>query len=286
MAQFVSETYPDWSNIPAESSFEKTWTFRNTGATTWTSAYVLTLFSTSHPLGESASVPSQIFLSSEVKPGESVEISATLQVPSADGIYSYHWQMLTEAGQIVSGDGHDIWVTFTVGDPDLYLTSPGTISLELIGVEKTADYTAVHVCAQYPDTQDWNPSGVIVTAGSVEASIESYSLDGAKAPTTGSSTYRCFVLGFPVGTRQYGSDLVSVTISNYRVDAATNLEANCALAKLQLAVSHPGLDFTCGPAGFFYSNLVLPSGLSSSQADKVIMDALEQVIYGPWVLSE
>jgi DNA-binding CsgD family transcriptional regulator len=286
IAQFISETYPDWTNIPAGSSFTKTWTFRNAGAASWSTDYFLALTSSSHPLGESAIFPVNVSLSREVKPGETVDISITLQVPSMDGIYSYHWQILTDDGHIVSGDGYDIWVTFTVGDPALYLTSPGTISLELIGVDKAADYTTVHVCAQYPDTQDWNPSGVILTAGSVEASIESYSLDGAKAPSTGSSTYRCFALGFSVGTDQYGSEPVSVTINNYRVDAATNLEANCARAKQQLTVSYPGLDFTCGPAGFFYSNVILPAGLSSSQADKLIMDALEQVIYGPWTLSE
>jgi len=77
-----------------------------------------------------------------------------------------------------------------------------------------------------------------------------------------------------------------VTLSSYRVDASTNLQANCARAKQQLAYLYPGLDFTCGPAGFYYSNVVLPGNLSSSQADKAIMDALEQVIYGPWTLTE
>jgi hypothetical protein len=107
-----------------------------------------------------------------------------------------------------------------------------------------------------------------------------------KAPSTSTSTYRCFTLGFASGTDQYGSGPVSITINSYRVDASTNLEANCARAKQQLAASYPGLDFTCGPAGYFYTNVVLPSGLSSSQADRIIMDALEQAVYGPWTLAE
>jgi DNA-binding CsgD family transcriptional regulator len=287
VAQFVSETYPDWTNIPAGTSFTKTWTFRNAGTTTWTTGYALKLTTSSYPLGQTLTIPNEISLSKSVKPGETVEVSVNLQAPAADGTYTFHWQMQTATGQIVSGDGYDVWVTFTVGDVTVVNSySQGNISLELVSVEKSADYTNVHICAQYPDTQDWNPNGVTLTAGSVQASIESYSLDNAKSPSTGGSTYRCFTLGFATGTDAYGSESVSVTISSYRVDASTNLETNCARAKQQLANLYHGLEFSCGPAGYFYSNVVLPGNMSSSQADKIIMDALEQVIYGPWTLTE
>ena len=65
--------------------------------------------------------------------------------------------------------------------------SLGNITLELVSVDKSANYTNVHICAKYPDTQDWNPNGVILTVGSVQASIESYSLDNAKSPSTGAA---------------------------------------------------------------------------------------------------
>ena len=287
VAQFVNETYPDWTNIPAGTTFTKTWTFRNAGTTTWTTGYFLKLTTTSYPLGQTLSVPAKINLTKSIKPGDTMEISINLHAPAADGTYSFHWQMQTPTGQIVSGDGYDIWVTFTVGDVVVNNSySQGNLSLELVSVEKDATYTNVHICAQYPDTQDWNPSGVTLTAGSEQASIESYSLDNAKSPSTAGSTYRCFTLGFPIGTGQYGDASVSVTISSYRVPAETNLEVNCARAKQQLTNLYPGLDFTCGPAGYYYSNVVLPGNLSSSQADKAITDALEQAIYGPWTLSE
>ncbi|MFA5873286.1 MAG: NBR1-Ig-like domain-containing protein [Anaerolineales bacterium] len=287
VAQFVSETIPDWTNIPAGTSFTKTWTFRNAGTTTWTTGYFLKLTSASYPLGQTLNLPDKISLTKSIKPGETVDVSVNLQAPATDGTYSFHWQMQTPAGQIVSGDGYDIWATFTVGDVAMNNSySQGNISLELVSVEKDAAYTNVHICAQYPDTQDWNPSGVTLTAGSVQASIESYSLDNAKSPSTAGSTYRCFTLGFPVGTGQYGETPVSVTISSYRVLASTHLEANCTRTKQQLANLYPGLDFTCGPAGFYYTSVVLPGHLSSSQADKIIMDALEQAVYGPWTLTE
>jgi len=50
VAQLVSETYPDWTNIPAGTSFTKTWTFRNAGTTTWTTGYSLKLTTTSYLL--------------------------------------------------------------------------------------------------------------------------------------------------------------------------------------------------------------------------------------------
>lgn len=287
VAQFVSETYPDWTNIPLGTSFTKTWTFRNAGTTTWTTGYFLKLTSATYPLGQTLNLPDKISLTKSIKPGETVDVSVNLQAPATDGTYSFHWQMQTPAGQNVSGDGYDIWVKFTVGDVALNNSySQGNISLELVSVEKDTAYTNVHICAQYPDTQDWNPSGVTLTAGSVQASIESYSLDNAKSPSTADSTYRCFTLGFPVGTGQYGETPVSVTISSYRVQADTHLEANCTRTKQQLANLYPGLDFTCGPAGFYYTSVVMPGNLSSSQADKAIMDALEQAVYGPWTLTE
>ena len=288
VAQFISETYPDWTNIPAGTSFTKTWTFRNTGTNPWTSAYSLNLNSSSYPLGQAVNPPTIISLPHTVKPGETVDISVDLQAPAADGTYSFHWKMEAPNGEIVSGDGADIWVVFTVGD--VAANNPaypqGNISLELMRVDKAATYTNAHLCAQLPDTQDWNPSGVTLAAGNFSALIESYSLDNAKSPSIATSTHRCFTLGFAAGTDQYGSESVRISINNYRVPAETNLEANCTRAKGQLAVSYPGLDFTCGPAGFFYTKVVLPSNLSGNQADKIIMDALEQVIYGPWSLTE
>jgi len=116
VAQFVSETYPDWTNIPAGTTFTKAWTFRNAGTTTWTTGYFLKLTTASYPLGQTLNVPDKISLTKSVKPGETVDISVNLQAPAADGTYSFRWQMLTAVGQIVSGDGYDIWVTFTVGD--------------------------------------------------------------------------------------------------------------------------------------------------------------------------
>lgn len=92
-----------------------------------------------------------------------------------------------------------------------------------------------------------------------------------------SNSGHCYIFEFPAGVRNLGNSLVSVAIRNMRAPSENNFEANCARDK-QRAAPYPGLDFTCGPLGFYCSNLKLPSGTSQSEADKIMMDALEQTI--------
>lgn len=288
IAHFVSENYPDGTKVEKGVTFTKTWKLQNNGSTTWTTDYSLVLTDSFHPLGKNIDEPYQIKLPKSVSPGEIVEISADFTVPDMDGIYEVHYRLQNASGQMVSGDGNVVWLKITVGNVQLSNGSAqaSNVTMTLVNVQKNDTVTNVEICAQYPDTQDWNPHGVILIAGNVQNSLSGYMLKNPKDASTYSNTYRCFILEFPVGVSNYGSSPVSVSISDIRVDAVNNLEANCARAKQQLAPQYPSLDFTCGPIGFFYSNLKLPSGMSKSQADTIIMDALEQAIYGNWLLSE
>ncbi|RME56532.1 hypothetical protein D6779_10465 [Candidatus Parcubacteria bacterium] len=116
--------------------------------------------------------------------------------------------------------------------------------------------------------------------------MSGYMIKNPKSTSTYTNASRCYIVEFPVGISNYGTSPVSISISDIRVPAENNLEANCTRAKQQLASQYPGLDFACGAAGFFYSDLKLPPGMDANQADKIIMDALEQAIYGNWLLSE
>ena len=51
-----------------------------------------------------------------------------------------------------------------------------------------------------------------------------------------------------------------------------------------LRATYSGLDFTCTGPGLFYTNLVVPTGLTTAEADRLIMDAMSSTIYGPWIL--
>ncbi len=288
VAHFVGENYPDGINVAKGTTFTKTWKLQNDGSTTWTTDYALVLTSYSAPLGNNLNESNEIKLSNPVNPGQVVEISSNFTVPNADGIYEVHYKLKNANGQFVSGDGAEVWLKITVGNVQLTgsSTQANNVTMTLINIQKNETVTNVEICAQLPDTQDWNLNGVILTAGNVQNSLSGYMLKNPKSPGTYSSAYRCYIVEFPVGVSNYGNSPVSVSISNIRVPAENNLEANCARAKQRLAPLYPGLDFTCGPIGSFYSNLKLPSGMSKDQADKIIMDALEQAIYGPWVLSE
>ena len=288
IAHFVSENYPDGTKVEKGAIFTKTWTLQNNGSTTWTTDYSLVLSDYSYPLGTSLKEPHQINLPKSVSPGETVEISADFTVPDTDGIYEVHYQLQNASGQIVSGDGSMVWLKVVVGNVQLGSNSvqANNVTMTLGNIQKEETVTNVEICAQLPDTRDWNLSGVILIAGNVQNSLSGYMLKNPKDASTYTSAYRCYIVEFPVGVSKYGSSPVSVSISNIRVPAENNLEANCARAKRDLASQYPGLDFTCGPAGFYYSNPKLPSGMSQSQADKIIMDALEQAIYGNWLLSE
>jgi DNA-binding CsgD family transcriptional regulator len=288
ISHFVSENYPDGTKVEKGATFTKTWKLQNNGSTTWTTDYSLVVTDSFHPLGKNLNEPYQIMLPKSVSPGETVEVSADFKVPDTDGIYEVHYKLQNANGQTVSGDGSVVWLKVVVGNAQLGSTSSqsGSVTMTLGNIQKVETITNVEICAQLPDTQDWNLNGVILVAGNVQNSMSGYMLKNPKNTSTYASAYRCYIVEFPVGVSNYGTSPVSISISNIRVPAENNLEANCARAKQQLASQYPGLDFTCGPVGFFYSNLKLPSGMSQSQADKIIMDALEQAIYGNWLLSE
>ena len=281
-ARFISETIPDGTSVDPGQSITKTWTILNDGKKPWTADYVLVLTQGSHPLGQTLGEPARIPLTGVVQPGEQVEISIPLTAPKVDAIFSAVYQLQDPAGGQVEGDGSTIWFSVVVGSPQV-AAKTGGVSMQLESIQKDTNHTSVRICAQYPDTQDWNPYPVTLLAAGVSTGIESYQLEGAKDPGTGISSYRCFFLGFPVGTDQYGSAPISITIQSIAVDASTNLEANCARAKKQLKISHPGLDFTCGTAGFFFSGIQAPAGMATDEAERLIMDTLEQRIAGPWV---
>jgi len=288
IAHFVSENYPDGTKVEKGVVFTKIWILQNNGSTTWTTDYSLVVTDSMHPLGKNLNEPYQIKLPKSVSPGETVEISANFKVPDTDGVYEVHYRLQNANGQTVSGDGNVVWLKIVVGNAQLSGNSVqvGNVTMTLINVQKNETSTNIEICAQLPDTRDWNLNGVMLIAGNVQNSLSGYMLKNPKDASTYSSAYRCYIVEFPVGVNNYGTSPVSISISNIRVPAENNLAENCVRAKQELALQYPGLDFTCGSVGFYYSNPKIPSGMSESQADKIIMDALEQAIYGNWLLSE
>ncbi|MEW5828296.1 MAG: NBR1-Ig-like domain-containing protein, partial [Chloroflexota bacterium] len=93
-AQFIADTtIPDGTVMTPGKTFKKTWRLKNIGTCTWTTSYSL-VFDSGEQMGGAASVA----LTSQVKPGQSSDISVDLTAPSANGTYRGYWKLANEGG--------------------------------------------------------------------------------------------------------------------------------------------------------------------------------------------
>ena len=283
-AHFLDETIPDCSQMEAGQEFTKTWRFANSGATSWAQGYGLALLSgspASEDLGSAGFVP----LPSSVAPGEEVQISVDLLAPAAEGAYTLYYGLRAADGSAVLIDGGNLWVTIAVeGAPCGGSASGGsaTYAPELVSVSRDASTTTIRYCMQLPDdTPSWFPSDMFLIYGANRVPAA-----GAGVVNYRPGSDRCFDTSFSVG-----KDVLSqaggfqFSIGAIKIDPVANQEENCARAQAEIRTSHPGLEFACGGRGFFYSLADKPAGMSDQEADRIIMDALERTVYGPWVLS-
>jgi hypothetical protein len=111
-ASFVEDvTIPDGTGAAPGVQFEKVWRIKNTGKTTWTSAYSLNWVD-----GERMGAPDSIPMPKEVRPGETVDITVKLTAPSKAGSYQSFFRLRNAAGKFFRLDGTgDLWLKITVG---------------------------------------------------------------------------------------------------------------------------------------------------------------------------
>jgi hypothetical protein len=108
-ATYVSETFPDDTEISPEGMFIKTWTLKNNGTCTWNSGYSLVFVK-----GEAmTTVASQPLTTGTVAPGDTIKISVNLKAPTNDGTYRGDW-MLRNASGVLFGLGADASSVFWV----------------------------------------------------------------------------------------------------------------------------------------------------------------------------
>jgi len=106
-ASFVSDvTYPDDTEVEADTSFTKTWRLRNDGTCTWTSSYALVF---SH--GDRMDGPVESTLAGAVPPGSTVDISSIMTAPTDPGTYQGFWKLRSNDG-VLFGVGTDGSVAF------------------------------------------------------------------------------------------------------------------------------------------------------------------------------
>lgn len=100
-ASFVEDlTIPDGTGAAPGVAFVKSWRLKNTGTTTWTTAYALVFID-----GERMGSPDSISIPKEVRPGETVDISVKLTAPTKAGSYKTFFRLRNAAGQYFKLDG-------------------------------------------------------------------------------------------------------------------------------------------------------------------------------------
>ncbi len=89
---FVKDvTIKDGSRIEVQQSFTKTWRLANKGTCKWTREYALVFVD-----GSRMSGPEVQYLETQVKPGQTVDLSVKLKAPKKAGEYAGYW-MLSDA---------------------------------------------------------------------------------------------------------------------------------------------------------------------------------------------
>lgn len=272
---FVGETVPDGTNMQPGLAFQKTWTIKNGGSLSWVEGYALTIVS-SDPAGEYLESPDILPLSQEINPGEEIQLSVDLIAPQRNGRYSVYYQLIDENGTPVSGG--ELWVMITVGSVGSISTN--SVAVTLTNFRSDENTATVSFCMTTPNRNyalDRAPSMFI-------DHLPVPLLDGGTVLPWGCYEFRYQVNAVELNKAQSVSLFID---SSLRMSPPPgDPDAACELARINLMAHHPGLDFQCrfSMAGY-YTNIKLPEGLNLEDAKRLITDAIEGAIYGPWVLT-
>jgi predicted small secreted protein len=166
-ADFLGDvTIPDGTSITAGNQFVKTWRLKNSGSCTWGAGYSLAFHS-----GTSMNGAASTALAATVAPGQTIDVSVTLQAPSTDGTYTGYWMLKNASGGFfgigVNGD-KAFWVKIVVGTTASVTTTAVSGKCSLVS-QSPALYDSFPANASF-DTR-WkvkNTSGSTWNAASVD----------------------------------------------------------------------------------------------------------------------
>jgi len=95
MVGVADVTYPDGSEVAAGAVFIKTWSIENLGPCTWNTKYRLIY---GWPAAGPWNTTPPKYLTADVLPGETVEVSVTLRAPTNPGTYNGNFRMQNSNG--------------------------------------------------------------------------------------------------------------------------------------------------------------------------------------------
>lgn len=105
-SSFVSDvTIPDGTELDPGEGFTKTWSFKNAGTCTWSTAYYIAFISGDDMSGESTD------LTASVSPSGTIDVSVDMVAPLTAGTYTGYWK-LYNSSDIAFGE--TVYVTITV----------------------------------------------------------------------------------------------------------------------------------------------------------------------------
>jgi hypothetical protein len=139
--ELISQTPADDSIIAPNTQFTLTWSIRNAGTTTWTSAYRLRFFS-----GEQMGGRNSYALPKEVPPNGTVDISLTLTSPAKFGRIQTVWAITNASGHNFYALNGQYRIDYPLSASDTPTITPtGTIT---ITVTPTVTTTPVPTATQ------------------------------------------------------------------------------------------------------------------------------------------
>lgn len=95
-ASFVADiSVPDNTVFAPNTAFTKTWRLKNIGSCTWTTDYSVTYIS-----GDAMSAVYPAKLTSNVAPGQTVDVSVNMMAPAAAGVVRGNWNLKSSTGQL------------------------------------------------------------------------------------------------------------------------------------------------------------------------------------------
>jgi len=120
-ADFVTDvTIPDGTVLDPGETFTKTWRLKNAGTCSWTPSYAV-VFSN----GDSMSGPATQALTSNINPGETVDISVDLEAPTTPGDHIGYWKLRNAAGVLFA----TVYVDIKVSGSDEFAVTGVTLSV-------------------------------------------------------------------------------------------------------------------------------------------------------------
>jgi hypothetical protein len=110
LAEFVSETIPDYTLFAPGEKFKKSWTIRNIGWCNWKEDFYVFFDEGDDLKGPPAKL--LVPTGGKVKPGETVTITLLLTAPKVAGNYMATYKIATGSGEVITPNG--FWVLISV----------------------------------------------------------------------------------------------------------------------------------------------------------------------------